>query len=295
MIDREEVPCWYELSWREKPPCIVIRIHQDRAATWEKISPQAPLVEHLRKEFGFTSFQGSLKGNFGFDNAIRAVGKKGDFFEFLVSMPRVQMKLKTPCDRCEGSGKDEFLPGQKCFSCRGSGKEYVFRWKKAFAISASLSILLRQLEFVDGEISTSASFPQLLTVITRTEKGMHGGSLSGTYSRILARWLSSFKPYTGIQEMIEAMKTAYAYMYMRGGDDFDRFRASVDYENGWLNVDCPGDACGLNPAHGRVRAGEGYEFSCHNVDTPVPQLTLLAGLAALHERARKELFEGLEN
>jgi hypothetical protein len=31
----------------------------------------------------------------------------------------------------------------------------------------------------------------------------------------------------------------------------------------------------------------GFEFSCHNTDTPMQQLTILASLAALHDLVRK--------
>ena len=89
--------------------------------------------------------------------------------------------------------------------------------------------------------------------------------------------------------MVQAMKTAHGYMLGRT-ESSPRFRASVDSSNGWLRVDCPGDACQIYPSHGDdIKEGRGYEFACHNVDTPAQQLTLLAGLAALHDRVRKEL------
>lgn len=90
--------------------------------------------------------------------------------------------------------------------------------------------------------------------------------------------------------MIQAMKTAYKRMF--GPDHIDEysFHAYVAYKGGWLNVGCPGNACGLNPtSQGVTEKGKGYEFACHNVDTPAQQITLLAGLAALHDKARKEM------
>lgn len=92
-----------------------------------------------------------------------------------------------------------------------------------------------------------------------------------------------------IPEMVEAMKIAYNHTQrIRGSSSVFYFRASIDYSNGWLNISCPGNACGLNPWHNAVHNTGGYEFADHNVDTPFQQLTLLAGLAALHDRARKE-------
>ena len=125
---------------------------------------------------------------------------------------------------------------------------------------------------------------------TVTIKDMHGGSLSGQYSVFLGRYLNDLPVGTSIEEMVLAMKRAYKIMD-QGLGPLPRFSASIDGDNGWLNVDCPGDACGLHPSHGSVEESQGYEFSCHNVDTPQQQLTLLAGLAALHDKARREITD----
>jgi len=146
------------------------------------------------------------------------------------------------------------------------------------------------------EIETSAPFPQLLTVETITHNDMHGGSLGGMYSVPLTSWLASKvtdlpeRHVYVIPEMEKAMKTAYYHMLSRGPLDDHSFSAHIAYRGGWLNVSCPGNACGLHPSHSRSPdEGRGYEFSCHNVDSPAQQFTLLAGLAALHNRVRKEL------
>lgn len=90
--------------------------------------------------------------------------------------------------------------------------------------------------------------------------------------------------------MTEAMWLAHGRLV---GNDFRNshdFRASVHNEDGWLNITCPGNGCGLNPGSLGIDPGRGYEFSSHNVDSPHQQLTLLAGLAALHERVDQELY-----
>lgn len=182
-----------------------------------------------------------------------------------------------------------------CIHCTGVGKELIFDWQSAYACSASFTVFLVLTEFVKTE--TSAPFSQLLTVKTMIREGLDGGSLSGEYSIPLVKFLSNLydetKTRRSISEMIQAMKLAYNHMVgMRKFDQFN-FRASVDYEDGWLNVSCPGNACGLNPEHNAgydmKRRGLGYKFNCHNIDTPVQQITLLAGLAALHDKARKAL------
>lgn len=290
LITWENVPCWYELSFREKGPAIILRIHQDFAKAFPSINNEAPIVLGLQERFNFKTFNGSFDKDFGFDGVFAREENQGEFLQFAVKIPRVR-KLKGVCPRCGGSGEDKSLNG-RCLYCDGEGKEYFYDWEKLYAISASFTVVLGFL--LHPKIETSCSLPQLMTVQTVTLKDMHGGSLDGDYSISLCRWMDRLYK-TGnseIVEMTEAMKSAYGKM--DGGLRsfyFSSFWARVAYEGGWLNVTCPGDACGLHPASTSVdRSGErGYEFSCHNVDDSMQQITLLAGLAVLHDKARKEI------
>lgn len=289
VITRENIPCWYELSWRQKKPAIVLKIHQDFIASIKPVSEDAPIVKALKEEFKFKSFVGSFDGNFGFDNAFVRTGKKENFVEFVVKIPKVKKWEDEKCDYCKGSGKEKFSDFRReCLHCEGTGKQCFYDWQGAYAISASFSVFTRLAHF--PKIETSALFPQLMTVNTITGRDWHGGSLGGEYSIPFVKWLASLFGNNSIPEMVQAMKIAYNRMLGLHKFDQFRFRASVDYESGWLNVSCPGNACGLNPIHGAgydMKRELGYEFDCHNVDTPAQQITLLAGLAALHDRARK--------
>jgi len=72
-------------------------------------------------------------------------------------------------------------------------------------------------------------------------------------------------------------------------DEYD-FRAYVRNDKGGLVFDCPpGNACGIYPSNWDMDKGRGYKFNCHNVDNAAQQITLLAGLATLHDYARKEI------
>ena len=298
MITQESIPCWYELSWRGRKPAILLKVHKDFIASIKPISEDAYIVKSLKEEFKFKSFVGSFGGNFGFDNAFIRAGEKGNFVEFVVKIPRVKKWTNEKCSNCQGSGKEMFVGSRRdCLYCEGTGEERVFDWQPAYAISASFTVFTGLTRF--PKIETSAPFPQLLTVKTITGREQHGGSLGGEYSIPCVNWLASlFGTGPIIPEMISAMKIAYNRMLgLRKFDQF-HFHASVDYKGGWLNVSCPGNACGLNPVHGAgydMDRGLGYKFDCHNVDTPMQQITLLASLAALHDRARKELLRDLNH
>ncbi len=76
---------------------------------------------------------------------------------------------------------------------------------------------------------------------------------------------------------------------MWDSDSFSRHSFQADLKNGGgLCMSCPGDACGIHPSDWYdVGKESGYRFSCHNTDNYMQQLTLLSGLACLHDLARK--------
>jgi hypothetical protein len=54
-------------------------------------------------------------------------------------------------------------------------------------------------------------------------------------------------------------------------------------------MDCPGETCGICSESCSHHKDEGYVFVSHTVNGPLPQLTFLAGLAALCDKYRKEM------
>ncbi|MCX6721743.1 MAG: hypothetical protein NTY04_00925, partial [Candidatus Staskawiczbacteria bacterium] len=269
------------------------KVHKDFVRNSAVMPETSHMVKHFMEDFSFSSFNGDLKaGDFGFDGAFKRGFPQGDFHIFRVFIPLVEKQSDKKCSRCNGNGEDECREGEKCLMCHGTGKEHNLDWKTAYAISASFTAFFLAASLrTEKKDKTSCSLPQLITVETLTIQDQHGGSLGGVYSIPLVKFLSSFEPHTEIGEMTSVMWAAWKIMFPRA-DKYERhsFRANVDYENGWLNVSCYGDACGLNPSDGSgCRKGEGYKFSCHNTDSPMQQLALIAGLAALCDRARREI------
>lgn len=291
---RDIMPCWYELSWRRTTPAIVFRAHQDFLNGVKKINlVEAPGVWGFQQEFGFNDFDGNFESDyFGFEKTFRKMKRvKGDeFVNFLVEIPVVKKETEIKCDICKGTGKND-CPDVKCLMCNGRGKKYKYDWKTAYAVSATFTLFFQLTRFFQHKQETNSSLPQLMiinTIIKRDTMG-HGGSLGGEFSVPMVNWMRLFEPNTILSEMLQAMKGAYKRMF--GLDKFDEysFSAYISNEKGGFNNSCPGDACGLYSESLHIDKYQGYEFSCHNVDTPMQQLTLLAGLAALHDRARREI------
>lgn len=290
LITYENIPCWYELSFRENYPAIVLRLHRDLVKQMPIVKNDVPFIASFIQEFKFNSFNGDLTGDFGFNGSfVRGQSKDDEFIELIVKIPTIK-KPAGKCTFCNGSGRDKYLRTE-CISCDGSGKGYDFDWQTAYAISASFTTFFHLISCPEQE--TSSSLMQLLVVQTITVRDMHGGSLGGKYGVSLVKWLGSLwaSGNSEMHEMTNAMKVVYKKLFKKV-DVFDCHQtwAKVEDQRGWLNVSCPGDACGLQPSFDySLREGRGYEFDCHNVDNPMQQITLLAGLAALHDKARKEM------
>ena len=278
-------PCWYELSWDSARLAILVRIHAEFMRTARIASHFLQAVPEMKKEFALASFSGDLDKEFGFDRAMQRVGNEGHFAIFLLPLPRVRAVTDVKCSACNGKGYDYFTK-TKCYLCDGERVAVEYRHQKAFASSATLTVLGFLLNYND--MKEKCARDQLMTLSTVTGSGPHGGSLSGMYGIRFCEWLGR-QAGRDIPEAVSAMQAAHDHMLGKGRFPASHFQARVEDDRGWLNMTCPGDACGINPGYEGVgREGGGYNFSSHNVDTPAQQLTLVAGLAALHDRARRE-------
>lgn len=279
----ETLPCWHELSWENEGPTLVLRVHQSYANALS-IKPDAPIVLSFQKTLELGDFKGDLRGNFGFNEALRNRGEKDGFYEFSIELPTIKVKTDSDCDRCGGTGRDADYD-ESCIPCEGEGKELRYDWRRADEISTSLSILTLRLPYYDQEVPTA--FPQLITF--EASAGRRNSSLHGEIGIVLQRWLASGPENAQYPSAVTAMVTAYKKMFGSRLDMVAQHRFEASTNRGGLIVSCPGNGCGINPADWNFREGEGYKFSSHNVDTPAEQLTLLAGLAALHDIARREI------
>lgn len=279
MITHEDAPRFYALRWKDNPPRIQILLHKDFIPLLRPYRQE--LIEDIKNNFSFNEFRWDIEESLGFENALKFLKKENSFFVYEAVFPKIYLPTGN-CEYCKGSGHDKYR--SKCLFCNGKKKEFKFLWEKAFAISWSLQLIF---ECFPLEEKSTASEKQLMTVGLTIEKDLHGGLLGGQYGVSLVRWLSENVGY--IPKMVEAMKKTYHQMYEKNYFDAIDFRACVENSIGWLSVSCPGDACQLLPSYKGIQPGRGYDFVCHNIDSPIQQLTLLAGLAALYELADKDL------
>ncbi|MDP2647876.1 MAG: hypothetical protein Q8P35_01380 [Candidatus Yanofskybacteria bacterium] len=238
-----------------------------------------PYIDDLSAD-GVQSFLPELiEGNrFGFNGSFEVGVWKDDVLTLSIPIP-IAEKEAGICGMCHGKEPAE------CFHCRGRGKDYSIDHSQALAISATFTVLLGRLFHHDlfmQEESSSRPPLQLLLVSTTTQVQAHGGSLWGLYSIPLVAWLAQLPENARLPRISEAMTLVHQRLFPLSHSVYTKMDFYVQVlKEGWLNISCPGQACGLHPHHQGPRPGWGYEFQCHNVDTSFQQLMLLTALAAL--------------
>lgn len=125
---------------------------------------------------------------------------------------------------------------------------------------------------------------------------VYGHAVGGYVSARLRRWLRSevgkIRGRSSIpmpQKVVQAMQeTWFAISGTRFAQSARDCGGSIS-SDGRFVLTCPGDACDLAIYPDQIRGDHlSVRFSCHNLDDPIQQLTLLAGLARLCELARKD-------
>lgn len=281
---QENVPCWYELGWNKETKSLILRVHKDFAKGTKIFSTHDIMIWSYKKEFGLSSFGSDFSGDyFGFDNAFRKCGESGEFIEYEIKIPNLGTKVK--CDYCSCTGKNSF--DEPCPICHGEKNKISYDFKPAFAISASFTIFFKLAYFGRSMKISSKQFQlfEIETVIERNPVG-NGSAVNGWFSEKLTTWLRVLQDISFVN-IILAMKIVNSQMFNGKNGIFEslQFDASIG-KKGRLIMKCPGDASGVYPLS-NDQGKEDYTFGSCNMDSPAQQITIFAGLAALHDAARK--------
>lgn len=189
--------------------------------------------------------------------------------------------------------EDKENPDWLIYSCSlpAYKKDDGIDWESLCETSATLEVLLRNLFVTENR--TDSKSPQMMEVhLFSSKKPSHSSTLNAIVRPSLAKWLNT-NVNTGKGPVIaQAMKEAYFRMFEVERDLFDHnFRVMIR-DPKWINITCPGDACGLDPeSYNDLDLDVGYELQPHNVDGPVQQLTLLSGLAKLDNLAHTDYLQ----
>lgn len=286
-ITKKDLPCWYELSWQKESPALILRIHKDFIQNLE-LPPDVPILKSFMEEFNLASSSLNFQQDVGFENSFKRQGEKDNFVIFRAEIPEIATLGKEKCPGCKGSKKRDF--DRECLECSGTGKQINIDWHRAYAVSASLSLLTKVLSHREKVLST---LPQLLTLKTAITADMNRAPVWGEIGLTLRNWLITQDTQPISQEIVQAMQSAYQKMWAinkLSRCELAYFRSQID-EKGLFYIECPGtNSCSIfHDQAWDIGEGKGYNFTNHNIDTPLQQLTLVAGLAVLHDYARREI------
>ncbi len=273
----DNTPCWYDLFYDPKRQLIGLRIHQEIIGKVIKGIRKEKILSIVER-FKFNEFEESFD-RFGFYSIFQienslfekiknfVMGRwKNDFIKLTAKLPK---KEKSVC-----------CSKKECILCNGDGFIYKYNAKKILAIIGSLSLLLHRLNSIEKKVSCKKV--QLLTV--KLARRLITGTYSSSLRKILINLSSKEKSF--FQGPIRAMRSSFEYMVEEKAYNPEYYFEIS--ENGWLSIGCPGDACGLFPSEFKTNTLEGYNFSPHNIDTPMQVLILLCGLAELTKKIRQK-------
>jgi len=157
----------------------------------------------------------------------------------------------------------------------------------------TLCVLESVLQYEEAP-SNDMELQQLFIVQAMCEQKMHGASMAATLSPAFRQWIETNR---GLAESTarQAMVTVAEWMWPDyfSGDKFSRGMAEREYrvwhhEDGrGLMIDVPGNATGIYVDGHSLNDGPGWHLDCHNLDTVIQQLELLAGLCTMLRLVRE--------
>ena len=212
--------------------------------------PDIPLISDLKKSFDLPDFINPQNPEWGFGPVIQT-DSDGEQIKWICNLPKYSR-----------------LTG--------------YDWTIPRATSATLLATFMILGMVEDVSKEDKN--QLLHIDLAISKEA-GNGLIVTLGASFVPWLNSFPNEYFHEGIVETMKAAYDHLT---GEPTSRyfFRAWFRQPK-WINLDCSGNACGLDPeSYNNESLDRGYRLLPHNVDTPYQQLTLLGGIAAMHAEAR---------
>ena len=180
--------------------------------------------------------------------------------------------LDCPLPTIRGKGQDKHLHG--------------------FVLSASLGVLFDALFIMDDIVQDSRRYQLMVIQDFSSLIDLYGATFVPLVTPQLVKWLRT-QP-DGYHHPVVAKTMRAAWMRMWRDRESNRLYDETDYpalfrSHKWINLSCPGNACGLDPEdYYDPDSPRGYYLLPHNTDSPLQQLTLLVGLAAIHRLARQD-------
>lgn len=280
----DDMPCWYEIGWQATPkPAILIRVREELFTSEVNLKHLPRMMDEAAKELK-TTFVCDLEKAVGYDKfRIKRVGSTDGFarFEFRIPDLRTDPQL---CFSCGGTGKDAIFTGETCRTCHGRKRRRGLSWSQGKLAIRTLNSFLSSLYLCDCSIGSSSIQLLTLDLYYRDDINVHQCPLSVEASKYFIKWLRTL-PEGPLTSCMEAMRIAHETMIGKSMSSPREFRARVS--DGRFNMSVPGNCACFGTEPERFDPEYGARYGSHNVDAPWQQLSLVAGISALHDMARQ--------
>jgi len=260
LFDGQNLPVSYDLVCRLDGKVPVFVFSASKAA----ISQSSTLV-HLIDDFRET-----FEGIGEFQNSEEGLGFGGCFRPSLPSLP------------LEG-----FSTWEASLPARIIGKKGT-NWIEAYRLSCSLALLTGGFLFVETK-PNKMGLQQLAVPVLVCRMGVF--ALEITLSPTVRQWIAARRQETegmAIKMMVACFDRMWPDFLSQ--DRSFRLHSFRVFDNGrgtGLVMDVPGNATGIYVDGFGLNDGPGWELDSHNVDNPVQQLSLLAGLTSVLRLVRE--------
>lgn len=261
------MPAWYELATKGAKT-LLIRIHRVAMRALESMREDSPIIRSYTNIF--------LKSPHPFGKfVLPREDKSWGFGEVLIP---------------QESKDNDWLT----YACRlpilAEKGQFDETKTDVMALRSTLSVIFNSLFIFDGE--TGCKKPQLMVVEAfSVHMEIYGGAMGVTLTPAVSHWLSQQPDNSCLIKVEDAMRKAGEHMWndSRTKKLFHQNYHAWCRQPKWINLSVPGNACGLDPSdYYDTSLDRGYTLSPHNTDSSWQQLTLLVGLAKLHELIRGE-------
>lgn len=253
---------WYGLSFDAEGKTPAIRIHVLEA----NVDGLSDCIRKIVHRYEDLLFEWDLRRGFGVDTMVRNEGVCGSYRVLRAELVRSRA------------------------------------YRMSEQLSELFSILSAYAALPDSNCAFDAERRQLLRIQMGIRDGTDGSMaiapIGGIAYAELLDWLALQYTKKGsrrlpkIEEMIWKACNALLTEKLpkrRGPSTFSSIETRIE-DNGSFMLQTIGNTSDVSTYEAWNRkAGEQHEIGCHNVDRPIQQLSLLAGLAGLHDIASKEL------
>ena len=247
-----------------------------------------------------------FRGSFGRGNVLLESGGDTDFIFFKAIIPSGAIYYEHEvCPDCQGT-KINPIYDRPCQTCYESGFKTGKNPKLRSLLAENLCLFLRWIDFLTFNCKTTHERPLLMFV--QTNNGGYGNQdVFGFYTKEFANYLDYVIDAQKIDDLKKAvsliMQQSYSWLcYGKKNTTYDKlfkFPVIIDRrEHGhdikpFFSVQVPGqNGCHVysydtSCAYAAGDEDKIFSMTCHNIDSPSQQISLLVGLAYLSRAARQ--------